>query len=422
MSSKRHAGTGHLYEKWDSYYGRWRTLDGRLLNRKVGPIRQPGGREGLTRAQAERAFRKLQEAEEATPRPLPGAHVPTVDEVIDSLRDRLELRGASKSYRENCEYMQRVHISPALGSREAADVSTADVEVLARSLLKKGLADKSGAQHDGLPALCVRARDRPRMQAGEPGAACGEARAAARRHERRPTVSERQRARRGDSCDPRRSRLPRAETDPQRAARARAATVSGRARAGPARRDPRRGDDRATPVRVARPAVARCRLGSAAHPGAQAARARRALHAREVGAVDQALSADGCTLGRELDRWSKRTAYRADDELVFAHPQTGHALDRSKVSKRFKKACEDAGVRPVRFHDLRHTFATRLAAKGTPMRTIQEFLGHADSKTTQIYSHYAPSEHEVKLVDAAFAPEPAIVGYADQENRAEADK
>jgi len=109
----------------------------------------------------------------------------------------------------------------------------------------------------------------------------------------------------------------------------------------------------------------------------------------------------------DLDRWSKRTAYRADDDLVFAHPQTGHALDRSKVSKRFKKACKEAGVRPVRFHDLRHTFATRLAAKGTPMRTIQEFLGHADSKTTQIYSHYAPSEHEVKLVDAAFAPEPA---------------
>lgn len=112
-------------------------------------------------------------------------------------------------------------------------------------------------------------------------------------------------------------------------------------------------------------------------------------------------------LAGDLDRWSKRTAYRADDELVFAHPQTGHARNRSKVSKRFKKACKDAGVRPVRFHDLRHTFATRLAASGTPMRTIQEFLGHADSKTTQIYSHYAPSEHEVKLVDAAFAPEPA---------------
>jgi hypothetical protein len=37
------------------------------------------------------------------------------------------------------------------------------------------------------------------------------------------------------------------------------------------------------------------------------------------------------------------------------------------------------------------------------MRTIQEFLGHADSKTTQIYAHYAPSAHEVQMVNAAFA-------------------
>jgi hypothetical protein len=36
---------------------------------------------------------------------------------------------------------------------------------------------------------------------------------------------------------------------------------------------------------------------------------------------------------------------------------------------------------------------------------IQEFLGHADSKTTQIYAHYAPSAHEVEIVNAAFAEE-----------------
>jgi integrase len=123
-------------------------------------------------------------------------------------------------------------------------------------------------------------------------------------------------------------------------------------------------------------------------------------------------------LAGELDRDSKRTAYRADDDLVFAHPQTGSPLDRSKVTKRFKKACKDAGVRPVRFHDLRHTFATRLAASGQPLRMIQEFLGHADSKTTQIYAHYAPSEHEVQVVNDAFsaanAPVPPDEVLADR--------
>lgn len=107
-------------------------------------------------------------------------------------------------------------------------------------------------------------------------------------------------------------------------------------------------------------------------------------------------------LAGELDRWSQRAEYRGDGELVFAHPQTGSPLDRSKVTKRFKAACRAAGVREVKFHDLRHTFATRLAASGQPLRTIQEFLGHADSKTAQIYAHYAPSEREVQMVNEAF--------------------
>lgn len=73
------------------------------------------------------------------------------------------------------------------------------------------------------------------------------------------------------------------------------------------------------------------------------------------------------------------------------------------MSKRFKAACRAAKVREVRFHDLRHTFATGLAAAGVPLRTIQEYLGHADAKTTQIYAHYAPSEKEVAMVNEALA-------------------
>jgi hypothetical protein len=60
--------------------------------------------------------------------------------------------------------------------------------------------------------------------------------------------------------------------------------------------------------------------------------------------------------------------------------------------------------RPVRAVNVLGTPTQRLAASGQPLRLIQEFMGHADSETTQIYSHYAPSEHEVQVVNDAFAP------------------
>jgi integrase len=70
----------------------------------------------------------------------------------------------------------------------------------------------------------------------------------------------------------------------------------------------------------------------------------------------------------------------------------------------FKRATERADVRRITFHELRHTFGTRMAAAGVPLRTIQHWMGHADAKTTQVYAHYQPSEAEVQVVDAAFAP------------------
>jgi len=75
----------------------------------------------------------------------------------------------------------------------------------------------------------------------------------------------------------------------------------------------------------------------------------------------------------------------------------------SKLVRRFKRALERAGVHQITFHELRHTFGTRMAAAGTPMRTLQHWMGHADSKTTQIYAHYQPSEQEADAVDRAFA-------------------
>ena len=77
-------------------------------------------------------------------------------------------------------------------------------------------------------------------------------------------------------------------------------------------------------------------------------------------------------------------------DLVFCHPETGKPLDRSKLVRRFKQALERADVHRITFHELRHTFGTRMAASGAPMRTLQHWMGHADSKTTQIYAHYQP--------------------------------
>jgi hypothetical protein len=49
---------------------------------------------------------------------------------------------------------------------------------------------------------------------------------------------------------------------------------------------------------------------------------------------------------------------------------------------------------------------TRWSFRGPyPMRTLQEYMGHGDIQTTQIYADYAPSVHEVAQVNAAFAVE-----------------
>src|SRR5207302_7745181 len=84
------------------------------------------------------------------------------------------------------------------------------------------------------------------------------------------------------------------------------------------------------------------------------------------------------------------SAWCRDEDLVFAHPHTGNPYDGSKILKRFKEAMAAAGLRDARFHDLRHTFGTRMAAAGAPLRFIQEWMGHRDYKTTSVYADYAP--------------------------------
>jgi Phage integrase family len=108
-------------------------------------------------------------------------------------------------------------------------------------------------------------------------------------------------------------------------------------------------------------------------------------------------------------RLSEVSRFTADEDLVFGHPDAGDPLDRSKVRKRFQRACRSAGVRVVRFPDLRHTFGTRLAASGeVSLRTLQEWMGHRDAKTTLIYAYYQPGQRESEIITRAFGESPEV--------------
>ncbi|MDQ6730860.1 MAG: site-specific integrase [Actinomycetota bacterium] len=105
-------------------------------------------------------------------------------------------------------------------------------------------------------------------------------------------------------------------------------------------------------------------------------------------------------VGEALARLGQRLDWTGDDDLVFPGA-SGDYLDGSALRRRYGAALVRAGLRPLRFHDLRHTFGTRMIAKAD-IRRVQEWMGHADIQTTMRYLHYAPRGDDAALVADAF--------------------
>lgn len=82
------------------------------------------------------------------------------------------------------------------------------------------------------------------------------------------------------------------------------------------------------------------------------------------------------------------------DDLVFPN-DVGHPFSACSVGVRtMEPLMRKAQVRRIRFHDLRHTFATLMLRNGVPIKDVAYTLGHSDAATTlRVYAHAVPSTH-----------------------------
>ena len=71
-----------------------------------------------------------------------------------------------------------------------------------------------------------------------------------------------------------------------------------------------------------------------------------------------------------------------------------------RLRQRYYAALERAGLRRLRFHDLRHCFGT-IAAQRLPLPTVQGYMGHAHISTTMRYVHHTPAARDVALLSEA---------------------
>ncbi len=79
-----------------------------------------------------------------------------------------------------------------------------------------------------------------------------------------------------------------------------------------------------------------------------------------------------------------------ENGYVFGFGKDGKPFNRSWVGKSFRDACKDAGIKNFKFHDLRHSFCTKLAQRGVDIYKIAKLAGHEDIRMTQRYSHHCP--------------------------------
>ena len=119
----------------------------------------------------------------------------------------------------------------------------------------------------------------------------------------------------------------------------------------------------------------------------------KSWQARAVPLADAAASA--------LARLADRGDYTGRGDYVFCS-RLGRRLDGSALRRRYKRARDAAGLRPLRFHALRHA-AGSLVAREAGAHFVQAFLGHSRLSTTERYLHAKSRPQDVETLNRAFA-------------------
>ncbi len=367
----------------DTWIAKWRD-GGRQVQRGLGFVHSKRHPDGLTRAEAEAALGKLREQvaierteeRQAEAKRSAEERRRTLAQVGEAMIVAKRAAGRKPSTIEAYSYWLRIHIVDFFGPMPVGEITREDVRGFAAALERKDLAPKSRANALGtLHSLIEFAIDEGWMVGENP----------VKRVEK-PAL---------------------AETDPDVRF---LETEEVEALLGAVPDDPLGRVERVMYLTAAMTGMRQGELFALRWRdvdwSARRIRVRRNYVRGEFGTPKSKRSARSVPLASriatELELLFQDSRYKRDDDLVFAHPSTGTPIDRSKLLKRFKAALRSADVRAVRFHDLRHTFGTRMAAQGMPMRVLQELMGHRDFKTTLIYADYAPSEREAEWVEQAF--------------------
>jgi integrase len=389
--ARRPYGTGSLFAKHGNWYGQWRVA-GRLVRRKLGPVRKPGTREGLTQAQAERELQRRIEQET----------------IVVARHSRMTLERAGERYLHHLEHvMQRAastvqdyrimldrHLVPYFGDRPLDRIEPHDLVGYMAAKRRRGGRARKGEKERGLSPKTIQNHVTFLHGLMHWSVKRGWARSNPVASVDRPPVE-------GSDPDVRFLTLDEVEAvirevpddvlGPTDRVLYLAAAMTGA----------RQGELVALRWRDIDWAAAKVRIRRKRYRG-QAGRPKSRRGSRSIPLADR--------LARELELHFQRSAYQADHDLVCAQPETGNPYDTSKMGKRFEAAMRAAGMGDrygredgITFHSFRHTFATRCAAAGVPLRTLQEWLGHRDYKTVLIYADYQPDDRrEADLVGRAF--------------------